>query len=234
MPYIPSAYELYIYHERERYGWENSEENDFPWWLILEQETIEWLFKLSRKMQLPHNNGIVSKRLLKQIEQIPTIRFLRYRDISPSLKQAITVIAQEFTSLYQDLKAREMWKKPNLLSKNGIKRWQRTAEVVSECNWKIKPDPEWREQWEKENVQPYCTRREAEAIAFAYIRKSKGIDLNEIDQDDKKHKYYYFLMAKEGVFKMKYGIWVKEKPPFHDIGIIEVDMLSLRIRELQF
>ena len=127
-----------------------------------------------------------------------------------------------------------MWEKPNLLSKEGIKRWQRTAEIVSEWDWKIKPAPEWREKWEKENVQPYCTRREAESIAFEYIRNSRGIDLNEIDQDDNKHKYYCFRMAKEGVFKMRYGIWSREGSPFHDIGIIEVDMLTQSIRELQF
>lgn len=108
--HIPSAYELYLLDESRRYGWGNDEENDFPAWLILEQETYNWMFKLSRKMYWLLNNRTVSKSFLKRIEQIPTIRFLRYRDISPSLKQAIIMIVQEFTSLKQDLKKRRCGK----------------------------------------------------------------------------------------------------------------------------
>lgn len=231
--HAPSAYEIYIMNEIQRYGWGNNEENEFPSWLILENETYNWIFKLSRKMYGVLNNRTVSKRFLKQIEKIPTIRFLRYRDISPSLKQAIILLAQEFTALKQDLNKPEMWKRVNVLSKEGIKRWQRSAELVSNCSWSVKPDPEWRENWEKENVKPYCTLREAETIAFKYIMDSKGIDLKEMDQDINKQKYYYFCKAKEGVFKMRYGSWGKEWGAFLDIDIIEVDMLLQSVRELQ-
>lgn len=125
-----------------------------------------------------------------------------------------------------------MWKKPNVLSKDGVKRWQRAAEFVSNCCWSVKPDSEWREKWEMENVRPSCTRREAEAIAFKHIMESKGIDLNEVDQDNNRHKYYYSTRAKDGVFKMRYGFWNKEGLQFQDIGIIEVDMLLQNTREL--
>ena len=226
--HIPSAYELYILDERERYGWKNDEGNDFPAWLVLESETNYWIVNLGRKMYRPLNDRIVSKRLLKQIEQIPTIRFLRYRDISPSLKQAINLIAQEFSFLKLDLNNPEMWEKTNLLSKVGIKRWRRAVELVSDCEWSVKPDPDWREK-----VRPYCTRSEAEAIVCEYIMDSKGIDLNEIEKDSNKHKYYCVRMAKDGLFKMRYGIWSKEGSPFHDLGVVQMDMLSLGIKEIQ-
>ena len=31
---------------------------------------------------------------------------------------------------------------------------------------------------------------------------------------------------------MRYGIWSKVGYPFHDIGIVEVDMLSKRVKEM--
>ncbi len=229
--HIPSEYEKYIQNETRRFGLETDEENDFPYWLILEHETYYWIFRLSREMYGPLNNPSVSKRLLKQIEQIPTIRFLRYRDISPVLKGAINEIAAEFYSLRTDLKNPEMWRKPNVLSKAGIDRWQKATELVNKCRH-VQPDTEWRENWEKENMRPYCTRKEAEAIAFDYVMKNKGINLTEINPDDGKHKYYYFFKAKNGVFKMRYGSWSKEGKPFLDIGVVKVDMLSQNIKEI--
>ena len=226
-----SAYEKYILNEIHRYGWEADEENDFPCWLVLENETYDWIFRLSRKMHWPLDEHTVSKRLLRQIEQIPTIRFLRYRDISPALKEAINEIADEFNSLQEDLKKSEMWRKPYVLSKAGLDRWQRATELVYKCR-EVQPDPEWRENWEKENLRPYCTRREAENIAFEYVVKNKGIDLTEMDPEDGKRKYYYFLKAKNGVFKMRYGSWSKEGNPFYDIGVIEVDMLTRSVKDI--
>ena len=99
-------------------------------------------------MHWPLEDHVVSKRLLKQIEQIPTIRFLRYRDISPALKEAISEIAAEFESLQNDLKKSEMWRKPNILSETGVHRWKRATEMVYKC-LDVQPDPEWREHWEK-------------------------------------------------------------------------------------
>ena len=227
--HIPSSYELYIQNEMIRYGLETNEENDFPSWLVLEHETYDWISRLSRKMGSPLNDHIVSKGRLKQIEQIPTIRFLRYRDISPGLKEAIEEIASEFDSLQKDLKKAEMWRRPNLLSREGIDRWRRATESVCNCLM-VQPDPEWRENWEKEKYYPYCTRREATAIAFEYVRKYKKIDLTEIDQYDGKHKYSYNSKAKYGVLKMSYGMWSRKASlSFHNIGVIEVDMLSKRV-----
>jgi hypothetical protein len=227
----PSAYEQYLHNEIQRYGWKVDEENDIPCWLFLEFETYYWIFRLSRKIYKPLDEHTVSKKLLRQIEQIPTIRFLRYRDISPALKGAINEIADEFNSLQEDLKNPEMWKKPYVLSKAGLDRWQKTTELVNKCQ-AVQPDPEWRENWEKENLRPYCTRREAEAIAFDYVKKNKGIDLTEINPEDGKHKYYYILKAKDGIFKMRYGLWSMEGNPFHDKGVIEVDMLSNNVKEI--
>ena len=229
--HIPYVYERYLLNEKDRYGWASGEDNEFPCWLILECETWYWIFRLSRKMQLPLENLTVSKQLLQQIKQIPTVRFLRYRDISPALKGAIGEITAEFASLQNDLKKSEMWTKPNVLSKVGIERWKRAAELVNKCR-NVQPDPQWRENWEKENLFPYCTRREAETIAFEYVSKNKRIDLMEHNPDDGRDKYYYFLTAKDGVFKMRYGSWSKEGNPFQDIGIIEVDMLSKSIKEI--
>lgn len=226
-----SAYERYIQYEIHRCGLEADKENDFPCWLVLEHETYYWIFRLSRKMHWSLDEHTVSKRLLRQIEQIPTIRFLRYRDISPALKGAINEIVDEFNLFQEDLKKTEMWRKPYVLSKAGFDRWQKATELVYKCLG-VQPDPEWRENWEKEYFRPYCTRREAETIAFDYVSKNKGIDLTEMNPEDGKHKYYYFLKAKDGVFKMRYGSWSKEGNPFHDIGVIEVDMLSQSVREI--
>ena len=226
----PSEYERYLIHERMRYGWKNDEDNDYPDWLALEEETYYWIFKLSRKIYVPLDGSTVPKSLLKQIEYIPTIRFLRYRDISPALKEAIKDIAVEFESLKNDIKNPEMWRKQNVLSNAGIERWQITVDIVYKCRH-VQPDPEWRENWEKENLKPYCTRREAEGIALEYVNKTKGINLTEIDSDSGKAKYYYFLKAKNAVFKMRYGYHGKENY-YNDIGIIEVDMLSRGVKEI--
>ena len=80
--HAPSAYELYLMREQRRYGWSASDDNDFPAWLILEQETYYWIFYLSRSIREPLYYSTVSKQMLERIEKIPTIRFLRNRDIS--------------------------------------------------------------------------------------------------------------------------------------------------------
>ncbi len=188
----PSAYEQYIQNEIHRYRWQVDEGNEFPCWLVLEHETYYWIFRLSRKMHLPLDGHTVSKRLLRQIEQIPAIRFLRYRDISPVLKRAINEIADEFNSLQKDLKKSEMWRKPYVLSKAGIDRWQRAAELVYKFRG-IQPDPQWRENWEKENLRFYCKQREAETIAFDHVAKNKGMDYTETDPNNDKRECHYFL-----------------------------------------
>lgn len=149
--HAPSAYELYLMREQRKYGLYNVDDNDCPAWFTLEWETYNWIFYLSRRIREPLYNTTVSKQMLERVAKIPTIRFLRYRDISPSLKKAISEIAMEFASLHEDLKSPEMWIRPHLLSKAGLKRWKRTAEIVEECSY-VDPDPEWRENWEKENV----------------------------------------------------------------------------------
>ena len=151
--HAPTAYEKYLLHERMRYGWESNEDNDFPAWLILEEETYDWMLSLSRKMNRLFHDCNVSKQMLDRIEKIPTIRFLRYRDISPSLKEAVTSISSEFASLNVALKQPEMWKKPHLLSKSGAERWRIATDIVTK-NLYVAPDPLWREKWEKENVRP--------------------------------------------------------------------------------
>lgn len=167
----------------------------------------------------------VSKQMIERIEKIPTIRFLRYRDISPSLKKAISDIAAEFASLHEDLKSPEMWIRSHLLSKTGLERWERTAELVGECRYVV-PDLEWRENWEKKNVAPLCTRLEAELIAKEFIFNNTGIDLSEIDPKDGKLKYYCFRYAKNGCFKLRFGEWGELNHPYNDIGTVVVYMLT--------
>ena len=227
--HAPTSYERYLFHERMRYGWESDEENDFPAWLVLEEETYGWMFSLSRKMYCLLRNRNVSKQMLDRIGKIPTIRFLRYRDISPSLKEAVISIASEFASLNVALKQPEMWKKPHLLSKLGTERWGIASGIVTKC-LHATPDPLWRENWEKEQVRPYCTRREAEILASEYILANTGSNLEGLDPGDGKHKYYTFCKAKDGIFKLRYGVWGKLGDPYHDYGVVIVNMLTREIR----
>lgn len=223
--HAPSAYERYLLRERARYGWENSEDNEYPAWLVLEQETYDWIFRLSRRILDPWHNATVSKQMLNRVETIPTIRFLRYRDISPVLKNTIADIAAEFALLNEDLKSPEMWMRPFLLSKDGIDRWGKTAEIVCE-KLHVLPDPEWRENWERKNLAPYCTRKEAEEIATDLLRKSRGIDLREKDPENGRSIYYCFRSAKEGIYKLRFGKWGRFDDPYNDIGAVIVDMLT--------
>lgn len=227
--HAPSAYELYLIHESQRYGWENNDENEFPAWLLLEQEAYYWIFRLSRRICDPLYSNTVSKQMLERVAKIPSIRFLRYKDISPSLKEAFHEIALEFSLLNEDLKRQEMWKGPYLLSKTGIDRWEKTAQKVSIYR-DIKPDPEWRESWEKERLSPYCTRREAEKIAREYLLNIELIDLSEINLEDGMHKYYCKCKAKNGLFRLEYGLWGNSGNPFIYLGVVEVDMLSRRAK----
>ena len=222
--HAPTSYERYLLHERSRYGWESNEENDFPTWLMLEEETYNWMFSLIRKMDQVHG-GVVSGQFLSRIDALPSIRFLRYRDISPSLKKAIKDITVEFASLRDDLKQPEMWKRPNLLSRTGAERWKKAAKTVDKSIYAV-PDPIWRENWEKENTYPNLTRKEAEDLASEYILQRTGIDLDEIDPSDGKRKYSAFFSAKNGIFKLRYGVWGKLGDPSHNYGIVEVNMLT--------
>ena len=73
--------------EQRKYGWYNGDDNDIPAWLTLEWETYNWIFYLCRRIREPLYNTTVSKQMLESVAKIPTIRFLRYRYISPSLKK---------------------------------------------------------------------------------------------------------------------------------------------------
>lgn len=154
---------------------------------------------------------------------------MRYRDISPVLKAAISEIGTEFISLHEDLKCPEMWRRPHLLSKIGLQRWKKTTKIVESC-LNVSPDPEWREKWEKERVSPYCTRKEAIIIAVKYVLENIGIDLEEIDSENGKAKYHYSFLAKGGRFRMPFGKWGKIGNPDKDIGVVEVDMLTREAR----
>ncbi len=161
--HAPSAYEWYIAEEMRRYGMFPNYDNEIPSWLIHEQSMYRWIFRLSRKMWCTLQGRSVSKDFLERLKNINTIRFRKYQDVSPALKEAIEMIVVELSSLYEDLKSPEMWKRPHLLSQEGIRRWRRAANVVSEGLY-VMPDPQWREEWEKEMFAPYCTRKEAENI----------------------------------------------------------------------
>ena len=141
--HLPSPYEVYLREERARCKYTKNK------WLELESETYRWIFDLEREVCWVGRNRTVPKRLMKQMESIPTIRFLRYRDISPVLKEAIKRIASEFASLNEDLKNPEMWRNPSALSGKGLRRWEQTVQILYECRY-VTPDPEWRLNWENE------------------------------------------------------------------------------------
>ena len=160
-----TEYESYLLDESAKYGFSFCHtEKCLPPWLVLERETYGWMFRLSRRMYNTLQNAVVSSQLRAIIEKIPTNRFLKYRDISPGLKEAISDIGEEFFSLNEDLKRPEMCKQPGLLSKEGLDRWEKSARLVFECV-RIVPDPAWRENWEKEREFSYHTREEAENSA---------------------------------------------------------------------
>ena len=152
-----TAYESYLLDEKAKY----SEDEMLPAWLVLEKEAYSWIFRLSRRMDCSLQDAVVPTHLLAAIDKIPTIRFLKYRDISPALKEAITAIAAEVSLLKEDLQRPEMWKKPNLLSKNGLERWKITTKLVCDCVT-ISPDTEWRENWIKERELLNHTNKEEE------------------------------------------------------------------------
>lgn len=224
-----SPYELYLFEENRRYGYETTEENDYPAWLKLENDAYYWIFRLSRKM--PFVDRSISNRVLNRIEMIPNIRFLRYRDISPSLKQAFKDLSEEFSSLREDYKLEKMWDKPNVLSDLGMERWTEATFKVHECR-DILPDPDWRENWEKERLYPYCTRKEAELIAFEFIKQEYDLNLYEKTEKNRS-KYYYYRKAKDGKFKMEFGKCIYSDVGYDTdivLGVAEVDMLSRDVR----
>lgn len=126
-----------------------------------------------------------------------------------------------------------MWINKNCLSKQGRMRWEQAAVIVSECR-KIKPDPEWRECWEREVLKPYCTRLEAERLAISYVKEHFNIEIIENDTLRRKSDYYHFMNAKDGIFKMRFGKRESELgSPYIDIGIIKVDMLTRDVEEIE-
>lgn len=142
-----TPYEVYLLDEDSKFGCVYGiKDETCPKWLEMEHETYRWIFMLSRTMGMYYNNRTISNKMIERINQIQTIRFLRYRDISPVLKKAIEVISREFISLKTDLAVPVMWKKENILSREGLSRWRKAGEVVSDCCHVI-PDVEWREKW---------------------------------------------------------------------------------------
>lgn len=140
-------YEAYLYDEVQKYGW--IKQDNYPAWLALEMDTFYWIMNLSCKMRNTLESHVISKNMYERIKIIPEIRFLRYRDISPVLKGAIAEITVEFVLLQEDLSNPEMWLRPYLLSRSGVERWRKAAEIVSSCRY-IKPDSEWREKWKEQ------------------------------------------------------------------------------------
>lgn len=230
--HTPSDYELYLIEETMRYGYDNSDDNEFPSWLAHEDAAYSWIFKLSRKISYPLNYHTVANELLNRIENIETLRFRKLRDISSQLKNAIESIVEEFIDLNHDLKDPLLWKKPKVLSSRGLERWKQAADVVSKAR-SVHPDPEWREIWEQTILKPYCTRLEAEKLAVQYIFDTLGINLLELDSKNNEHVYYHRMTAKDGIFKLKFGRYERDEGDFsNDIGVIKVDMLTRQIEQL--
>lgn len=228
MTHAPTGYEFYILFERQRYGFETNEENDFPTWLKMEDEAYHWMISLNHKMYSTFQDHIVSKETLRRINHISTIRFLRYRDISPILKTALQAMITELVSLSHELSNDNMWKRPCLLSWPGFIRWKEATQKISELLY-INPDPSWRENWEKTNCAPYCTRLEAQDLAFDYILQTYNIDLKDKAIDG---LYYIRSTAKHGIFRMHYSRRIPSDDTLHNTGIIEVNMLSKTVRPL--
>lgn len=228
----PLIYEKYLHDEIKRYGWENSADNELPSWLIHEINVYNWIFRLSRTLNKPIYNRTVSNNLIIRLKNIRNNSNKRYENISSELQGAVDAVSNELGKLYEDLTHdASLWTREHLLSKAGIHRWKQSVVVVDDCLAVI-PNPDWREQWEKSIVSPYCTRREAEIIAIEFAKKIKGLDLYEIDPKCGKAVYYHNNMAKNGIFKMCYGCFVRDGGlPMRELGVIVVDMLNLRVSE---
>ena len=85
--HLPIAYESYLNKEIIKHMIASNNGDEYPAWLVLEEETYNWIRNLERKLMFVIWSRIVSKEFLERIGKIPTIRFSRYRDISPSLKE---------------------------------------------------------------------------------------------------------------------------------------------------
>ena len=218
-----TEYEDYIQSELQRYGWP-VEENDFPFWLAHEYKIYYWLFRLGRSMYNAAWYSTVSKQMLKRIDHIPEIRLLKYRDVSPSLMDSLYTVTSEFKLFREELKSEKMWRKPYLLSRSGVQRWKEVQDIVYKSMQAI-PDPEWRENWEKEKVYPFCTRREAEDIARKYIKEHIGINLDDPDIDK---QYFYHSKAKDGLFKFLYKPCTEDGHK-SEYECIIVDMLARKV-----
>lgn len=222
------AYENYLSNEIRIYGWEESEENEFPSWLKHEYKVYYWMFNLSRGMCVPIvNNYAVSNQLMFRLKNIRNSSHARYMNISPELHNAVNNLCSELGSLYDDLSSdSSLWKEEHVLSKTGIERWEKAVDFGMNCI-NVKPNPEWREQLEKSISAPYCTRHEAERIAIEFVKNAEGIDLLETNPEDGKKNYYFYNDTKNNIFKMSYGYYVRnDGPPMKKIGVIKVDMLK--------
>ena len=56
------------------------------------------------------------------------------------------------------------------------------------------------------------------------------IDLLEIDQEGGEHKYWYWNKAKDGLFRIEYGLRGTFDNPFIKQGVVEVDMLTRKAK----
>lgn len=153
----PTPYENYLFEQNKKYGffwlYSSSEwvERGIPSWLIHEYKTYYWIFDLIRKMRDVLDYSNVPSQIQFRISTIETIRFRKYENISPVLKESVEEIVSILSELHTDLQDPGMWKRRNLLSYKGHVRWERAYHDISPYTYII-PDVDWREEWIKENL----------------------------------------------------------------------------------
>lgn len=142
--HLPSSYELYLLEEDKRCYKTGTK---CPEWLNHEHIVYYWIFRLSRSMEWPLMSGnTVSKQMLLRVKNIPTSRMLKYRDVSPELRNALNNIATAFSKLDKQLQGPEMWRRPYLLSLKGQEVWKEAGVVVYEGRHVNAPEVGWRDQ----------------------------------------------------------------------------------------
>lgn len=173
-----NRYYSYLRLERCRYGYYNSEDNEVPEWLIHEYAAFDWLQNWDRLMQRTSRLGNVSKQTILRMKSIRTCPYIRYKDLSPALEKSVQAIACELSNLSNELFSDDEYQpEEKRLSPSELERWKEAERVSIECT-QIRPDREWRENWEKENVAPDCTRMEATVIAAEYVLEKCNIELD--------------------------------------------------------
>lgn len=219
--HTPTTYEIYLNNYLHTYCWEDGENRYIPDWLRHEFNVYFWMFEWSRTMYSVSKQ--IPKKLWDRMKNITSNSHGKYINISPNLTSAVRTMTGEIHNLYLQLTLNEeMLEGERTLTEKGQTMWRAATERISKCKY-VEPEIEWREEQERKRCFPYCTMKEAESIALAYVHDVYHISI----EDD---KYYHFMTSKNNIFKMAFGKW-DDKGCFDDFGELTIDMKTHSIIE---